>query len=273
MKHGGHDGAQRIADALRRATKQRRIGLIPFLTAGYPTKEGFAKMLTEIATVGDVVEIGVPFSDPMADGVTIQRSSESALEQGVHLQWILETLGSLRTSIETPLVLMSYLNPILSVGRERADDLCDLAAMAASLAEAGVSGLIVPDLPLEESANLRSALDDVGVGLIQLVSPVTPQERMTELCEASRGFVYAVTVTGITGGASGPSSEINEYLDSIRARSPWPVCAGFGIRSRDDVKNLEGHADGAIVGSALIECIDERRDPLKFLKEMRPEDP
>jgi tryptophan synthase alpha chain len=228
-----------------------------FLTAGYPSPERFEVVLREVAEVADVVEIGVPFSDPMADGVTIQESSRRALESGVTLRWILETIG--RNSYAAPLVLMSYLNPLLAFGFER---------LAREAKACGFEGVIVPDLPYEECHPIRKVLDDFGLSLIQLVSPVTPTERLEKLCEASRGFVYAVATTGTTGGQSSSGAETLVYLDRVRAVSPLPVLAGFGIRSAEQVRAVALHADGVIVGSALVELLGRGESPTRFLREL-----
>jgi tryptophan synthase alpha chain len=245
---------QKISAALNKATDSGRVGLVPFITAGYPVKDEFIKVLSEICKDGDVVEVGVPFSDPMADGITIQRSSHSAIEQGVTLNWIIEQLAA--SDIDTPIVLMSYLNPLLAYGYE---------ALAADAAKAGVCGFIVPDLPWEESEQLRAALDTQGLGLVQLVTPATPEDRLEMLCKVSQGFVYAVTVTGVTGGGQSMPPEVVDYLDVVKDHASIPVCAGFGVREAAQVKMLGKHADGVIVGSALLERIENGDDPAVFL--------
>lgn len=252
---------ERIGAALTAANDAGRPGLVPFITAGYPEPADFVATLKAVAESGDVVEIGIPFSDPMADGMTIQRSSFEALQKGVSLKWIFEQLDSVQGEIDAPLVMMSYLNPLLAFGYD------ELAACALA---AGVCAFIVPDLPFEESAELRAALDAKGLGLIQLVTPATPDERLQALCEASRGFVYAVTITGITGGDVGLPADLTNYLDKVSAMSSIPVCAGFGIREAEDVAAVGQHASGAIVGSALVEILERGEDPRAFLESLRP---
>lgn len=250
---------ERISAAIDAATQSGRPGLIPFITAGYPRPDSFIETLKAIASVGDVVELGIPFSDPMADGMTIQRSSFEALRQGVSLKWIFEQLDSAKGEIDAPLVMMSYLNPLLAFGY---DELADRALAA------GVCGFIVPDLPFEESEELRTALEAKGLGLIQLVTPATPASRLRTLCDASRGFVYAVTITGITGGDAGLPADLTDYLDKVSELSSLPVCAGFGIRSPDDVAAVGKHAAGAIVGSALVEVLERDDDPQPYLRSL-----
>jgi tryptophan synthase alpha chain len=248
-----------ISAALKGARAEGRTGLVPFITAGYPDPAGFADMLVAVSRVGDVVEIGVPFSDPMADGMTIQRSSHAAIEQGVSLGWIFDQLEAVKDRVEAPLVLMSYMNPLLAFGYKR---------LAEHAARTAVGGFIVPDLPLEESDELRETLEAKGVGVIQLVTPATPEARVKRLAAASRGFLYAVTIRGVTGGSAGLPDDLANYLDRVSELSPLPVCAGFGIRSADDVRNVGGHATGAIVGSALVEVLERGEDPAAFLESL-----
>lgn len=250
---------ERIGAALTAANDAGRPGLVPFITAGYPEPSDFIATLKAVAEAGDVVELGIPFSDPMADGMTIQRSSFEALRKGVSLKWIFDRLDSVQGEIDAPLVMMSYLNPLLAFGYDKLAD----RALAA-----GVCGFIVPDLPFEESADLREALEARGLGLIQLVTPATPDDRLQTLCEASRGFVYAVTITGITGGGVGLPTDLADYLDKVSGMSSIPVCAGFGIRAAKDVAAVGKHASGAIVGSALVEVLEKNDDPRQFLQSL-----
>ncbi|HYM35857.1 MAG TPA: tryptophan synthase subunit alpha [Steroidobacteraceae bacterium] len=249
-----------ISTAIRRARENGRPALVGYLTAGFPTKESFAKNLQAVASVADVVEIGVPFSDPMADGTTIQRSSRVALQQRVSLKWIFEFLSRLRAKPKAPMLLMTYLNPLLAFGFEK---------LAKTAATAGVSGFIVPDLPFEECKELREALDKEGLALVQLVSPVTPDDRLAMLCKASQGFVYAVTMTGTTGKNVAVPKDVLDYMDRVRKVSPIPVCAGFGIRNREQVKLMENHVDGVVIGSALVEVLERDEDPAVFLRSLR----
>ncbi len=249
-----------ISAAIEAARADGRTALVPFVTAGYPEPAEFLNTLRAIAEVGDVVEIGVPFSDPMADGMTIQRSSYVAIEKGVTLKWILDELESIKGDINTPIVLMSYLNPLLAFGLEN---------LAQRALETGVCAFIVPDLPYEESGEIRHVLEAKGIGLIQLVTPATPFERLQTLARESRGFLYAVTITGITGGDSGLPADLSDYLDKVSKVSTLPVCAGFGIRAAEDVVNVGKHAAGAIVGSALVEVLEKGENPADFLRQLR----
>jgi tryptophan synthase alpha chain len=253
----GHDS---VAAAIKRAKAGDRPALIGYITAGFPQRASFIELLNRVADSVDVVELGVPFTDPMADGATVQRSSRVALEQGVSLRWILAELTAHPREGGAPILLMSYLNPLLAYGLDK---------LPADAARAGVAGFIVPDLPFEECAELRAALDAQQLALVQFVTPVTPPERIRMLCEASRGFVYAVTMTGTTGKNVAVPPEVLEYFDRVRKVSPVPVCAGFGIRSRDQVERMGPHVDGVIVGSALVEVIERGEDPAVFLRGLR----
>jgi tryptophan synthase alpha chain len=237
---------------------------VGFLTAGFPTRLAFKDNLSAVASVCDVVEIGVPFSDPMADGTTIQRASFAALAGGVTLPWILEELNSITCRHSAPILLMSYLNPLLSVG---------LDSLPRKAAAAGVAGFIVPDLPFEESDDLKQGLEREGLALVQMVTPVTPPERLAMLCREAKGFVYAVTMTGTTGTPKGGTTEVPldvlEYMDRVKACSKVPVCAGFGIRSREQVARFAGHVDGVVVGSALVEALERGEDVRAFLRSLR----
>jgi len=248
-----------IADAIRRAAPEGPA-IVAYLTAGYPRREDFLATLREVADAADVVEIGVPFSDPMADGLTIQRSSRVALEQGVTLAWLLEALGGSGGGFGAPLLLMSYLNPLLAFG---------LDALPAAARRAGIVGFIVPDLPLEECDALKSALAREGIALVQFVAPTTPAARAARLCAASEGFVYALTMNGVTGRDAALPDATLAHLARLKAGARVPVCAGFGIRNAAQVQMLAAHVDGVIVGSALVEVLERGEDAGAFLRGLR----
>jgi len=250
-------GATRIESAIREARAEGRPAIAVFVTGGFPDLRSFGTILETTRKEADLVEVGVPFSDPMADGLTIQRSSRVALERGATLPWILEAVDA--ASGRAPVLLMSYLNPILAHG---------IGRFSRDAEAVGVSGLIVPDLPLEESDELREELEARGIALIQLVTPATPDDRLERVCRASRGFVYAVTLRGTTGAAL-DAEGATAYLKRVREATSLPVLAGFGVRTAADVRALEGAADGVIVGSALIEAIGNGRDAASFVRELR----
>jgi tryptophan synthase alpha chain len=251
-----------ISDAIAAARAKGRTALVGFLTAGFPSRASFKKNLLAVAECCDVVEIGVPFSDPMADGTTIQRASAAALVDGVTLPWILEELQSLQPRTGAPLLLMSYLNPLLAYGLDRLPQ----AARAA-----GVSGFIVPDLPYEEADDLKAALNEANIALVQMVTPVTEDARLKMLCAGAQGFIYAVTMTGTTGKAVDVPDEALAYMQRVKRAAAIPVCAGFGIRSRAQVERLGAHVDGVIVGSALVEILERGEDPQPFLRSLMGE--
>jgi tryptophan synthase alpha chain len=253
-------GHQQISAAIGAARHQGRTALIGFLTAGFPDMEGFAGNLQAVASACDVVEIGVPFTDPMADGTTIQRASFAALKSGVSLTWIIAQMRALAPRPQVPVLLMSYLNPLLAYG---------LTRLPRDAAGAGIAGFIVPDLPFEESGDLKAALDGEGLALVQMVSPVTPPDRLGKLCASAQGFIYAVTMTGTTGKSAAVPDDVLAYMDRVRKVAPIPVCAGFGIRSREQVALFGAHVDGVVVGSALIEVLERGEDPRAFLASLR----
>ena len=250
-------GSKYIEERIK-APKASGPALIPFITAGYPNAEDFKQTLFEISKKADVIEIGVPFSDPMADGVTIQRSSHMAIENGVTLKWIFNQLKEI--NLDTPIVLMSYLNPLYVFGMEE--------LTKASL-ESGVDGFIVPDLPIEESKELNDQLSEAGLALIQLVTPATPKDRIEMITNQSSGFIYAVTIKGVTGGEDALSADVTDYLKQVQEIAKIPVCAGFGIREKSDVEMLANHVDGIIVGSAIVETIEQGNSPTEFLDQLK----
>jgi tryptophan synthase alpha chain len=259
---------KRIAAAFAGAREAGRTVLIVYITAGDPSLAVTEKLIPVLAAAGaDIIELGVPFSDPLADGPVIQAASQRALAGGATLEGILGMVARLRPRVAVPLVLMTYCNPLLRRGYG------DFAAHAAA---AGVDGVIVPDLPLEECGPLQLELDRTGVDLVQLIAPTTPAARQVELCRASRGFAYYVTVAGITGTRDTLPAGLADNLERLRAVSPVPVAAGFGISTAKQAEMVGRHADGVIVGSALVRRIAEAADEkealagaLTFVRELR----
>ncbi len=243
---------------LSRRLAEAAPSVVPYLTAGFPDMERFLGHVMNLASVTPAIEVGIPFSDPMADGTTIQESSQAALASGVTLRRILDELE--RIEISTLLVAMTYLNPLLAFG---------IQEVMARFAEVGVAALVIPDLPFEESAEVASAAAASSVGLVQLVTPLTDADRLETLCRVSEGFVYAVTMTGTTGSSVGDIGSITSYLDRVRSHSTVPVLAGFGIRDAGQVASLAGHCDGVIVGSAIVELIARGEDPVPFVEGLK----
>jgi tryptophan synthase alpha chain len=233
--------------------------LCAYLMAGYPDRATFARQLVAVSRVADLVEVGVPFSDPIADGRTIQQAGFEALAAGTTLDAVLELVADAGDVIGAPCLLMGYYNPFLAHGLDR---------LAGDLASAGIAGLVVPDLPLEESGPLEKALGP-GPGLVRLATPTTPPDRLRALGKATAGFLYAVTSTGVTGGNLEVPAELLTYLDRARRATDRPVLAGFGVRERSQVAKLADHVDGVVVGSALIEAISLGLDPSRWLLSLR----
>jgi tryptophan synthase alpha chain len=240
--------------------------LVPFLTAGWPDRPTFDALVGAVAAAGcRVLEIGVPFSDPVADGPVIQAASQEALAQGVNLASSLEMAAAARRDHGLEVVLMGYLNPVLHLGP---------AAFAQACADAGVAGVIVPDLPLEEDLGLRGVLDRAGVDLVSLVAPTTDARRLARHAAAAAGFLYLVSTTGVTGRGAGQDDQLEAYVARVRAACDLPLYVGFGIGRPDQAARVAAAADGAIVGSALLRVIGAHRggDPaaaaLDYLTEM-----
>ncbi len=237
-----------------------RMALIPFMTAGFPSRESFWDVLRELDETGaDIIEIGVPFSDPVADGPVVESASIRALESGVSLRSILEGLEKHRGMIEAELVLMGYMNPFLQYGLER---------FAEDAARVGVSGVIVPDLPFEEAEDLRRILHRHGLVLIALVGPNTSEERMKLYAEVSEGYVYVVSVMGTTGVRGQLPPEVPEVLARARRVFHLPVALGFGLSSPLQLATLsdELRPDAAVFGSALLRHLERGGSAGDFMR-------
>lgn len=248
---------------IRAAVREGRTALIPFVTAGYPTKDQFWDIVRELDESGaDIIEIGVPFSDPVADGPVVEGASVIALENGVTLRWIMEGLLQRRGSFRAGLVLMGYMNPFLQYGLE---------ALARDAREAGVHGFIVPDLPFDEADAMRGVLAEHGLALIPLVGPNTVRERMQLYASVSEGYVYAVSVMGTTGERSSLPVEVPELLSRVREVFSLPVALGFGLRSPQQLEALPEaiRPDAAVFGSSLLRHIAEGMSPADFMKTWR----
>lgn len=249
------DAGFEITNAIRAADGR---AICSYVVGGYPTMAEFDGVLAAVAAESDLVEVGVPFSDPMADGLTIQQAGYDALAAGASLPAILEVVA--RVDVDVPVVLMGYYNPFLALG---------LGELAEALEGSRVAGLIVPDLPLEESGPLSAALGRTGRGLVQMVAPTTPKDRLGLLASSSHGFVYAVTTRGTTGGTVGLGPELWAHLRRVKTVSSLPVLAGFGVREPSHVEAFRGHVDGVVVGSALVDVIGGGGDPGAFIRTLR----
>lgn len=246
-----------IAAAFARARGQGRAALIGYLTGFDPTRRASFDRLVAACEGGlDVLELGVPFSDPTADGPTIQAAMARALAGGATVAGVLDLAAELRRRVDVPIVLFGYANPLLRFG----------PSLAATAASAGVSGLLVVDLPPEHADPLRGAARAHGLDWIGLIAPTTTPQRRAAVLANSSGFVYAVSLTGVTGAALDPNDlKLRQNLVDLRAATELPIAVGFGVRTRDDVHALARHADGVIVGSALIEASERGPDALREL--------
>lgn len=237
-----------IQQAFNDARKRGRTVIAPFLTVGYPSVDASVEAARAITGAGaDLIELGIPFSDPLAEGPTVQMSSHHALGQGVTPAVCLAAATRLRAGgVKIPLVFMGYYNPIISYGLDR---FCDASV------EAGVNGFIVPDLPTEETGPLRSEMEKRGLDLIPLLALTSPESRIAEACRSARGFVYCVSVLGVTGARAEVSARVKGLVETVRRHTSIPVAVGFGISTADHVRETGKFADGVLVGSALIDAM------------------
>ncbi|HEY4871930.1 MAG TPA: tryptophan synthase subunit alpha [Candidatus Dormibacteraeota bacterium] len=257
----------RIAATFARLKAERRLALIAYLTVGYPRLDVTPSLVEAAAQSGaDAIELGIPFSDPLADGRTIQAASQLALKQGMTVARALEAATAARKKADVPLLFMTYLNPILAFGLE---PFCRAAS------EAGIDGLIVPDLPPTESADLRRAADASQIDLVFFVAPTSSEAGIDAACRAATGFVYCIAVTGVTGARDHLDEAVVPLVASVRRHTTLPVVVGFGISKPEHLAALEGKADGVIVASALLDAIGKApEDPAGqvrgFLRQLRP---
>jgi len=248
--------ASRLAGALR---ANGSLKLVAYMMAGHPDKKRSLEVGKRLASSGiAALEIGIPFSDPLADGPVIQHAGQAALDHGMTVAAALELAAAVARE-GVPIALMTYINPILAHDPRR---------FAAEAAQAGVAGVIVPDLPVEESEPVAGWLRSASLDTVFMVAPTTSPSRMDTICERSRGFVYCVTVTGITGARNELPGGMKDLLGEVRKHTKLPVAAGFGISRPEHMKALRGNADAAVVGSAIVAEIDKGNDPIPLVKEL-----
>jgi tryptophan synthase alpha chain len=239
----------RIDRRFAQLRSENRKGFIPFITAGDPSLDITLELILALEKSGaDIIELGVPFSDPIADGPVIQRATERALANGVMLRKVLELGGKVRQRSEIPLVLFSYFNPLLNYGLER---------LAADAVKSGFDGVLASDLTVEESTAYAAAMRGAGLNTIFLVAPTSSPERIKRITEASNGFLYAVSRTGVTGEQQELAGELKEFLQTLRSHTKSPIAVGFGISTPDHVRAVWQEADAAVVGSSIVKAIEQ----------------
>lgn len=241
-----------------------RKALIAYITTGYPDLDTTLKVVPLLAETGcDLIELGIPFSDPLADGVTIQNASHRALQNGINVIKCLETAGKLAYIVKIPLVFMTYYNPVMHYGLER---FCKDAS------EAGVGGLIVPDLPPEEGDELEQCTSKHDIDLVYLLAPNSTEERIRLVATRARGFIYLVSLTGVTGARNSLSEDLPLFIQRVRKYARQPLCVGFGISNPEQAAQVALHADGVIIGSKIIQLMETDQSLLKvgnFIKSVR----
>ncbi|MBI1976004.1 MAG: tryptophan synthase subunit alpha [Candidatus Omnitrophica bacterium] len=253
-------GQINISRVFRQTEKEKRTALVPFITAGDPSLSTTEALTLTLARSGaDMVELGVPFSDPLADGPIIQGASERSLRKGTTLEKILLCVKKIRRRSDIPVVLMSYYNPIFKMGLDSFSKRCG---------QAGVDGVIIPDLPPEEAGNWIGTARRAGLATIFLVAPTSTEERIKKIARLSRGFVYYVSLTGVTGVRKDLQQDVRQKLNLIRRLAKLPICVGFGVSKPEHVRQLAKWAGGVIVGSALVNLI-ERSHPGNLHKNVR----
>ncbi|MFO1241875.1 MAG: tryptophan synthase subunit alpha [Rickettsiales bacterium] len=250
--------SQRIAERFAALKAQNKTALIPFIMGGDPTLEASVEILHALPKAGaDLIEIGIPFSDPTADGPSIQKAGLRALNAKTTLVKILEMVRGFRiVDAHTPLILMGYYNPVLQYGPER---------FATDAAKAGVDGIILVDLPPEEEDEITPFLEESGISLVRLIAPTTQGERLKTLLKSASGFVYTIAIKGITGAGSADKQALQTRIKELKSITDLPVVAGFGIRTKTQVDELKGIADGVVVGSALVDAIAEKETTKEML--------
>lgn len=251
-----------ITETFQRLRKNNRKALIPFFTCGFPNIKTFSDLVIQSAASGavDLIEIGIPFSDPLSDGPSIQFSSQKALENKISVEKSLNLLSDIAAKVKTPLVTMSYLNPLLQYGLER---------FLKDSTEIGIAGLIVPDLIIEEGRKIESQSKKHNLDLIYLLAPTTNGQRRKEIVKKSKGFVYLVSIAGVTGSRNNLPSHLKDYIHQVKSIASKPVCVGFGISNPKQAGQVAKLADGVIVGSVIVDIIRKEKNSKAILNKVK----
>jgi len=252
MTNAIENGRTQIANAFANALQTKTAALMPYYTLGYPDRETSLNIVASIAADSDLLELGIPFSDPLADGPTIQHSTQVSLENGTTVAACLDMVRELRQrGVQTPICLMGYYNPMLAYGLER---------FVQDAKSAGAQGFIVPDLPPEEAAELADLAAGAGLAYIYFLAPTSSMERIDQVSQQAQGFIYLVSVTGVTGAHRSFHAGLAEFVERVRAHAAVPLAIGFGIATPDHAASVAQLADGVIVGSALINAVNAAED-------------
>jgi tryptophan synthase alpha chain len=248
-----------------RKVRKKRKALIAYLTVGFPSVAATLEVAPALVAAGcDMIELGIPFSDPLADGATIQRASHRALQQGVTPRLCLEVASELRQRVDAPLIFMSYYNPLFHYGLE---------AFCAASSEAGIDGLIVPDLPPEEGAELEGLAARQGLDLIYLLAPTTTEERLRLVADRARGFIYVVSLKGVTGARETLPPDLEGFIARVRGVTSKPLCVGFGIATPEQARRVASLTDGVILGSRILDIVESSDQPAAatgaFIRQIR----
>jgi tryptophan synthase alpha chain len=252
----------RITRKFREIQKKGQKAFIPYIMTGHPTLQRTRDLIRLLEDSGaDIIELGVPFSDPLADGPTIQKAAQAALQQGITLSRVIAFVADIRKTTQVPVILMTYYNPIFKYGEER---------FARDASAAGVDGIIVPDLPPDEAGNLIGYCRTTGIDTIFLLAPTSTEERIKKVVQASRGFIYYVSITGITGANLSMDASIGSHIAHIREKCSTPVAVGFGISSPEEAATVAQFADGVIVGSAIVRQVENPDEEIsRYLLSLR----
>ena len=252
----------RIEKTFKKLKKESRKAFIPYIMSGDPNLEATERFVIELEECGaDIIELGVPFTDPLADGPTIQRASERALKEGITLKKVIAFVEDIRQRIKIPLVLMTYYNPVFKYGNE---------AFVKEAGRVGVDGVIIPDLIPDEAGDFIKTAREYGLDTIFLLAPTSTEDRIKKVVRASTGFIYYVSITGITGARLSLEDSIMESINNIRNLTDKPVAIGFGVSTPEEAKAVSGLADGVIVGSAIVKRLNESHGDIKeYIQELR----